>query len=211
MPNNEMSREVNHGRRRFLGTAAMSLATAELAMIGRAAAEPGKILPAIKSGTNTSLGPLKQIAAGVLDVAYAEAGPSDGTPALLLHGWPYDIHTYVDVAPLLASAGYRVIVPFLRGYGRTRFLSDETSRNGQQAAVAPERANPPPRLTPGKREKDDQHANGGADPESVSGGVTEHPPDRYWGGNPALVDALIGVAAGNPVSTRLGNVSVSTA
>jgi pimeloyl-ACP methyl ester carboxylesterase len=131
-----MSREVNHGRRRFLGTAAMSLATAELAMIGRAAAEPGKILPAIKSGTNTSLGPLKQIAAGVLDVAYAEAGPSDGTPALLLHGWPYDIHTYVDVAPLLASAGYRVIVPFLRGYGRTRFLSDETSRNGQQAAVA---------------------------------------------------------------------------
>jgi pimeloyl-ACP methyl ester carboxylesterase len=81
-------------------------------------------------------GSLKQIDAGLLNVGYAEAGPASGPPVILLHGWPYDIHSYVDVAPLLASAGYRVIVPFLRGYGTTRFLSSETFRNGQQAAVA---------------------------------------------------------------------------
>ena len=79
---------------------------------------------------------LKQIDAGVLSVGYAELGPSDGKPVILLHGWPYDIHTYVDVAPLLAAEGYRVIVPYLRGYGTTRFLSDETMRNAQQAALA---------------------------------------------------------------------------
>ena len=73
---------------------------------------------------------------GVLNVGYAEAGPADGPPVILLHGWPYDIHSYADVAPLLAAAGYRVIVPFLRGYGTTRFLSDDTPRNGQQAALA---------------------------------------------------------------------------
>jgi pimeloyl-ACP methyl ester carboxylesterase len=93
-------------------------------------------LPAIKPGTNTSFASLKQIDAGVLKVGYAEAGPSDGSPVVLLHGWPYDIHSYVDVAPLLASAGYRVIVPYLRGYGTTRFLSSETPRNGQQSVVA---------------------------------------------------------------------------
>jgi len=86
--------------------------------------------------TNTSFGPLKQINAGLLNVGYVEAGPSDGRAVLLLHGWPYDIHSYVDVAPLLAKAGYRVIVPYLRGYGTTRFLSSETFRNGQQSAVA---------------------------------------------------------------------------
>jgi pimeloyl-ACP methyl ester carboxylesterase len=85
---------------------------------------------------HTSFAPLKQIAAGVLDIAYAEEGSAHGTPVLLLHGWPYDIHTYVDVAPVLASAGYRVIIPYLRGYGGTRFLSAETPRNGQQAAFA---------------------------------------------------------------------------
>jgi pimeloyl-ACP methyl ester carboxylesterase len=79
---------------------------------------------------------LKQIDAGVLNIGYAEAGPVSGTPVILLHGWPYDIHTYVEVAPLLAAAGYRVIVPYLRGYGITRFLSDSTPRNGQQSAVA---------------------------------------------------------------------------
>jgi pimeloyl-ACP methyl ester carboxylesterase len=73
---------------------------------------------------------------GLLNVGYAEAGRADGAPVILLHGWPYDIHTYVDVAPLLASAGYRVIVPYLRGYGTTRFLSDETFRNGQPSALA---------------------------------------------------------------------------
>src|ERR671939_76907 len=85
---------------------------------------------------NHSFGSLKQIDAGVLNVGYAEAGPSDGPAVILLHGWPYDIHSYVDVAPLLASAGYRVIVPYLRGYGTTRFLSSETPRNGQQSALA---------------------------------------------------------------------------
>jgi pimeloyl-ACP methyl ester carboxylesterase len=83
-----------------------------------------------------SFGPLKQIDAGVLSVGYAEAGPPDGPPVILLHGWPYDIHTYVDVAPLLAAKGYRVIVPALRGYGSTRFLSSGAARNGQQAAIA---------------------------------------------------------------------------
>src|ERR687883_733512 len=85
---------------------------------------------------NTSFGSLKQIEAGVLNVGYAEAGPSDGPAAILLHGWPYDIHSYVDVAPLLAARGYRVIVPYLRGYGTTRFLSSETPRNGQQSVLA---------------------------------------------------------------------------
>ena len=83
-------------------------------------------VPAIKPGTNTSFGALKQIDAGVLNVGYAEAGPADGPAVILLHGWPYDIHSYVDVAPLLATAGYRVIVPYLRGYGTTRFLSSDT-------------------------------------------------------------------------------------
>jgi pimeloyl-ACP methyl ester carboxylesterase len=92
--------------------------------------------PTVKPGTNTSFGELRRINAGVLDVGYAEAGPPDGPPVILLHGWPYDIHTYVDVAPLLASAGYRAIVPYVRGYGITRFLSTETARNGQQSAIA---------------------------------------------------------------------------
>jgi pimeloyl-ACP methyl ester carboxylesterase len=93
-------------------------------------------LPAIKPGTNTTFAPLKQIDAGLLNVGYAEAGPADGPAVILLHGWPYDIHSFVDVAPLLASAGYRVIVPYVRGYGTTRFLSRETFRNGQQSVVA---------------------------------------------------------------------------
>jgi pimeloyl-ACP methyl ester carboxylesterase len=93
-------------------------------------------LPIVKPGTNISFGPLKQIDAGVLNVAYAEAGPADGPPVILLHGWPYDIHSFVDVAPLLASAGHRVLIPYLRGYGATRFLSSETFRNGQPSALA---------------------------------------------------------------------------
>ena len=88
------------------------------------------------AGTSTSFGPLKQVDAGVLNVGYAEAGPADGLAVLLLHGWPYDIHSYVEVAPLLAAAGYRVVVPHLRGYGTTRFLSSGTFRNGQQSALA---------------------------------------------------------------------------
>ncbi len=115
-------------RRRFLGAAALSIAAVQLGSIGSASAQAGGPRPAVL--------PVKQIDAGVLNVGYAEAGPADGPAVVLLHGWPYDIHTYADVIPLLASAGYRVIVPYLRGYGTTRFLSDATPRNGQQAALA---------------------------------------------------------------------------
>jgi len=131
--------DINHPRRRFIGAAAMTVAAAQLGMGGSADAQTGATkpnLPAIKPGTNTTFAPLKQIDAGLLNVGYAEAGPADGPVVLLLHGWPYDIYSFVDVAPLLASAGYRVIVPYLRGYGTTRFLSGDTMRNGQQSAVA---------------------------------------------------------------------------
>jgi len=135
-----MIEEINRDRRRFLSIAVMTIASAELGMIGSAAAQSSKakppIVPTIKPGTNTSFGPLKQIDAGVLNVGYAEAGPVNGPPVILLHGWPYDIYSFVDVAPLLGSAGYRVIVPYVRGYGTTRFLSSETFRNGQPSAVA---------------------------------------------------------------------------
>jgi len=128
---------IDRHRRRFFGTAAVTLAAAQLGLIGRADAQTkSKGLPAIKPGTNTSFGPLKQINAGVLNVGYAEAGPADGPVVILLHGWPYDIHSFTDVAPLLASAGYRVIVPYVRGYGTTSFLSTDTLRNGQPSAVA---------------------------------------------------------------------------
>src|SRR5450755_3037492 len=130
-----MSEEINHDRRRLLATAVLTIAAAELATIGSADAQSSKIKP-IKPGTNTSFRPLKQIDAGVLNVGYAEAGPANGPPVILLHGWPYDIYSFVDVAPLLSSAGYRVYVPFLRGYGATRFLSSEAFRNGQPSAVA---------------------------------------------------------------------------
>src|SRR6266516_4375414 len=125
-----MSEEINYDRCRFLGTAAMTIAAAQLGMIGSAVAQSGKARPAdllgIRPGTNKTFGPLKQIDAGLLNVGYAEAGPADGRAVVLLHGWPYDIHSYVDVAPLLAAHGYWVIVPSLRAYGTTRFLSDET-------------------------------------------------------------------------------------
>ncbi len=135
-----MSDAFNPLRRRFFGTAAATIAAAQFGMAGLAQAQSGSAkpanLPVIKPGTNTSFGPLKQIDAGVLNVGYAEAGPADGPPVILLHGWPYDIHAFVEVAPLLASKGYRVIVPHLRGYGTTRFLSGDTLRNGQQSVVA---------------------------------------------------------------------------
>jgi pimeloyl-ACP methyl ester carboxylesterase len=98
-------------------------------------AKPVVIAP-ITPGTSTSFEPVQQVDAGLLNVGYAEAGPPGGPAVLLLHGWPYDIHSFVDVAPLLASAGYRVIVPHLRGYGTTRFLSGDTPRYGQPAGVA---------------------------------------------------------------------------
>jgi pimeloyl-ACP methyl ester carboxylesterase len=132
----EIVDEINQDRRRFFATAAMAIAATQLGMIGPAAAQGvGAKMPAIKPGTNTSFGPLKQVNAGVLNVGYAEAGPANGPVVVLLHGWPYDIHSFVDVAPMLAGAGYRVIVPYLRGYGATRFLSSETARNGQPSAL----------------------------------------------------------------------------
>jgi len=131
------SQDIDHRRRRFVGTAALTVAAAQLGLIGAVDAQPATAkLPSVKPGSHTSFGPLKQIDAGLLNVGYAEAGPADGPPVLLLHGWPYDIYSFVDVTPLLASAGYRVIVPYLRGYGTTRFLSSETFRNGQPSAVA---------------------------------------------------------------------------
>jgi pimeloyl-ACP methyl ester carboxylesterase len=122
-----MFEDIQLARRGFLGAAAVVLA--ELGGLGTVHAHSS-------AGSNKSFGMLKQIDAGVLNVGYAEAGPANGPAVILLHGWPYDIHTYVEVAPLLASAGYRVIVPYLRGYGTTRFLSRNTPRNGQQSVLA---------------------------------------------------------------------------
>ena len=134
-----MPQEIDRHRRQFFGIAAATLA-AGLGVTASASARAGKINltnpAATRPGTNTSFGSLKQIDAGLLNVGYAEAGSANGPVAILLHGWPYDIHSFVDVAPLLAEAGYRVIVPYLRGYGTTRFLSNETMRNGQPSAVA---------------------------------------------------------------------------
>ncbi|HEU4651869.1 MAG TPA: alpha/beta hydrolase [Croceibacterium sp.] len=106
---------------------------------GAAAAGAGMMAAAQGSaatGAGAAFGPIKQVDAGSLSVGYAEGGPAAGTPVVLLHGWPYDIHCYADAAQLLAAAGYRVIVPYLRGYGTTRFLADDAVRNGQQAAIA---------------------------------------------------------------------------
>jgi len=135
-----MSQQRKCNRRRFWGMVAMGIVGAGLCLIGSANAQSTKAKPAevpnVKAGTNTSFASLKQIDAGVLNVGYAEAGPATGPAVILLHGWPYDIHSYVDVAPLLGARGYRVIVPYLRGYGTTRFLSADTIRNGQPSAVA---------------------------------------------------------------------------
>ncbi len=126
---------IDRDRRRLCSGAALTLALAQIGMSGTAEAQPS-MAERITPGTNTSFASVRQINAGVLSVGYAEAGPADGPAVLLLHGWPYDIHSFVDVAPLLAQAGYQVIVPYLRGYGTTRFLSSETARNGEPAALA---------------------------------------------------------------------------
>ncbi|MEM5390108.1 alpha/beta hydrolase [Paraburkholderia phymatum] len=135
-----MSERIDSRRRSFLGTTALAFAAAQFGMLGSAHAQTNvsksATLPPVKPGSHTSFASLKQIDAGLLNVGYAEAGPASGPPVILLHGWPYDIHSFVDVAPLLASRGYRVIVPYLRGYGSTRFLSRDTMRNGQPAALA---------------------------------------------------------------------------
>jgi pimeloyl-ACP methyl ester carboxylesterase len=121
-----MSHAIGCDRRGFIGSALAAFAVPGLVANGADGI----------AGTSDSLGPLKQIAAGVLNVGYVDAGPAGARPVVLLHGWPYDIHSFVDVVPMLTSAGYRVIVPYLRGYGTTSFLSNETFRNGQQAALA---------------------------------------------------------------------------
>ena len=118
--------EIDHSRRHFLGVAAATLASARAAL--------GIDQPSTRKPR--TLDQLKRIDAGDLSISYSESGPSDGRPVVLLHGWPYDIQTYADVAPILAAKGYRVIVPFLRGYGSTRFLSSTTRRNGQPSALS---------------------------------------------------------------------------
>jgi pimeloyl-ACP methyl ester carboxylesterase len=155
-----MSKELNYPRRQFLGAAVLTIAAGPLAILGTAnaqsrkpsastasaqsgqfpATQPG--LPSglesttSKQGTQTALPLIKQIDAGELNIGYAEAGPANGPVVVLLHGWPYDINSFADVAPILTAKGYRVIIPHLRGYGTTRFLSDSTIRNGQQSVVA---------------------------------------------------------------------------
>ncbi len=131
-----MTNEIDPDRRRFLANAAITLAAAQFALNEPAQAQTKSKLEVAKAGTHTSFPALKQIDAGALNVGYVEMGPASGPAVLLLHGWPYDIYAFVDVAPALASAGYRVIVPYIRGYGTTRFLSADTFRNGQPSAVA---------------------------------------------------------------------------
>ncbi|HEU5167500.1 MAG TPA: alpha/beta hydrolase [Chitinophagaceae bacterium] len=128
-----------YDRRNFLENAFMSLGAIELAMLGywkgQLVESPSKIYVG-KSISNSFFTEVKQINAGLLNVGYVDVGPANDKVIILLHGWPYDIHTYADVAPLLVSSGYRVIIPYLRGYGSTTFLSDKTFRNGQQSALA---------------------------------------------------------------------------
>ena len=135
-----MPDHLNHSRRNFLGAAAAATFAASFGAASPADAATRKGAKAggaaITPGAHTSLGPLKQIDAGLLNVGYAEAGPADGPAVILLHGWPYDIHSYADVMPALAAKGYRVIVPHLRGYGTTRFLAADAVRNGQPSAMA---------------------------------------------------------------------------
>src|SRR5262249_22708604 len=135
-----MSEQIDHDRRRFLGAAGATLAAASLGAIASGCAPSSTTkrtgVPRAQPGSGASFGPVKQIEAGLLNIAYVDVGPAGGPAVILLHGWPYDIHSYIDVAPLLASAGYRAIVPYLRGYGTTRFLSSDTLRNAQQSAVA---------------------------------------------------------------------------
>ena len=138
-PEKEARDGINESRRSFLGSAAMAMTAAHFGLTGFAEAQPRRetadALP-IKRGTSASFKPLKHVNAGLLNVGYAEDGPVNGPTVILLHGWPYDIQSFADVAPILASSGYRVIVPYLRGYGTTRFLSTGTVRNAQQSAVA---------------------------------------------------------------------------
>ncbi|HEY5749760.1 MAG TPA: alpha/beta hydrolase [Chryseolinea sp.] len=135
-----MSKEVQYSRRHFLNNALMAFGVAEVAGMrteGKPFNDQNLMHSAMsKPGINKSFDQIKQINAGVLNIGYAEAGPANGPAVILLHGWPYDIHGYADVADLLVAKGYRVIVPHLRGFGTTKFLSEATVRNGQQSVLA---------------------------------------------------------------------------
>lgn len=131
--------KVDQRRRLLMGATAVAATAIEFFGTARAAGIAGATTNAnasVPDGTPKSFGTIKQVNAGLLNVGFAENGPVDGPVVILLHGWPYDIHTYLDVAPILGSKGFRVIIPYLRGYGTTQFLSGETPRNGQQAVVA---------------------------------------------------------------------------
>ena len=140
-----MSNDINLERRHLLGAAALTVTSVQLGLLGTVEAQPAKpasMTPSAATPVHREpLGPLKQINAGELNVSYAEAGAGDAPAVLLLHGWPYDIHSFEEVTPLLAAKGFRVIVPYLRGYGPTRFLSEATFRNGQPAALAKDAIN----------------------------------------------------------------------
>jgi pimeloyl-ACP methyl ester carboxylesterase len=132
-----MIAEINLERRHLFGMAALGVAAVRLGLPTPAHAAPSNtMIAATAAGGHNGFEALKSVRAGDLEIGYVEAGPQDGPAVLLLHGWPYDIHSYVDVAPVLAAEGYRVVVPHLRGYGTTRFLSEATPRNGQQSALA---------------------------------------------------------------------------
>ena len=132
-----MSHPVDRQRRSFLAGAAAGLLSSELVLPFPAKAEAATAAaPAGTRGGAQGIGPIRQLRAGALDVGFHEAGPVDGLPVLLLHGYPYDIHSFADVAPRLAARGCRVIVPWLRGYGSTHFLRADAPRNAQQSAVA---------------------------------------------------------------------------
>ena len=141
MTTSENPKQSASNRRQFMGAAAMTVAASQPGLLGFAKGESAMTNPSLvnASAAPNNMSPfasIKQVDAGLLNVGYVEDGPADGPAVILLHGWPYDIHSFVDVAPLLAAAGYRVIVPYLRGYGTTSFLSSDTFRNGQQSVVA---------------------------------------------------------------------------
>jgi pimeloyl-ACP methyl ester carboxylesterase len=140
-----MSSGMIYDRRSFISAASLTFAASGLTLSGfsQSVSEAtkqtgtGSIERGLRtSGVSHSFGPIKQIDAGLLNIGYAEDGPANGPVVILLHGWPYDIYSFADVAPILAAKGYRVIIPYLRGYGTTRFISGETVRNGQQGVVA---------------------------------------------------------------------------
>ncbi|WP_025603003.1 alpha/beta fold hydrolase [Burkholderia sp. WSM2230] len=128
-----MSEQINTRRRRLLGTTVAGLSLMELGLSGLANAQTTSTAAASRLASFENL---RQVNTGTLNMGYAEAGPQHGPVVILLHGWPYDIYSFAEVTPLLVAQGYRVIVPYLRGYGTTRFLSPDTPRNGQQAVVA---------------------------------------------------------------------------